>query len=191
MLLVFSPDQFEYENEQESRAALAVARALNGALEASRNPEQTLAAFVNGLGNVEAIRYLPAGTCEPMPPLRGKGSSVSAWFVSNLTIPDLTKSYPVNVGPTHAGDIAIVPDLFANIWEKWVGFVAILSTGSLPMLLAAFGAHLIAGRAIVPMERLGAGLVQMREGDYDTVIQLVDPPKSENSARRRIGLPRL
>jgi two-component system sensor histidine kinase UhpB len=45
------------------------------------------------------------------------------------------------------------------------------------MLLAAFGAHLIVGRAIVPMERLGAGLVRMREGDYDTVIPLVGPPE--------------
>ncbi|MET4149046.1 MULTISPECIES: histidine kinase [unclassified Bradyrhizobium] len=176
-LLVFSPDQFEYENEQESGAARAVARALNLALEASRNPEQTLDAFSNGLGNVEAIRFVPVGISEPMPPLRGKGSGVPAWFVSNLTIPDLAKSYPVNVGPAHAGDIAFVPDLSADIWEKWVGFVAILSTGSLPMLLAAFGAHLIAGRAIVPMERLGAGLVQMREGDYDTVIPLVGPPE--------------
>jgi len=85
-LLVFSPDQFEYENEQESGSARAVARALNGALEVSRNPEQTLAAFGKGLGNAEAIRYLPAGTREPVPPLRGKGSSVPAWFVSNLTM---------------------------------------------------------------------------------------------------------
>lgn len=176
-LLVFSPDQFEYENEQESGSARAVARALNGALEASRNPEQTLAAFGKGLGNAEAIRYLPAGTREPVPPLRGKASNVPAWFVSNLTIPDLAKSYPVNVGPARAGDIAFVPDLSADIWEKWMGFVAILSTGSLPMLLAAFGAHLIAGRAIVPMERLGAGLVRLREGDYDTVIPLVGPPE--------------
>ncbi len=35
---------------QESGHARAVARALNGALEASRNPEQTLDAFGNGLG---------------------------------------------------------------------------------------------------------------------------------------------
>jgi len=176
-LLVFSPDQFEYENEQESGSARAVAKALNGALQASRNPEQTLVAFGNGLGNTEAIRFVPAGTREQVPPLRGKGSNVPAWFVSNLTIPDLTKSYPVNVGAAHAGDIAFVPDLSADIWEKWMGFVAILSTGSLPMLLAAFCAHVIAGRAIVPMERLGAGLVRLREGDYDTLTPLVGPPE--------------
>jgi hypothetical protein len=75
-----------YENEQESGSARAVARALNGVLEASRNPEQTLDAFGKGLGDAEAIRYLPAGTREPVLPLRGKGSSVPAWFVSNLTM---------------------------------------------------------------------------------------------------------
>jgi hypothetical protein len=108
-LLVFSPDQFEYENKQESGSARAVARARNVALGASRNPEQTLDAFGKGLGDAEAIRYLPAGTREPLPPLRGRGSGVPAWFVSNLTIPDL-KSYPIKVGPAHAGDIAFILD---------------------------------------------------------------------------------
>ena len=63
-LLVFSPNQFEYENEQESGSARAVAGTLNGALTASLNPEQTLVAFGKGLGNSEAIRYVPAGTYE-------------------------------------------------------------------------------------------------------------------------------
>ena len=60
-LLVFSPDQFEYENEQEAGSARAVANALNAALKASRNPQETLDAFGTNLGNVEAIGYLPSG----------------------------------------------------------------------------------------------------------------------------------
>jgi two-component system, NarL family, sensor histidine kinase UhpB len=176
-LFVFSPDQFEYENEQEAGSVRAVARALNGALEASHNPEQMLDAFEKGLGHAEAIRYLPAGIREPLPPVHVRSSSVPAWFVSNLAIPDLEKSYAINIGSRHAGDIAFVPDLSADVWEKWVGFLAVLLAGSLPMLVAALGVHLIAGRAILPMERLGAGLVRMREGGYDTVIPLVGPPE--------------
>ena len=80
-LFVFSPDQFEYENEQEAGSVRAVARALNGALEASHNPEQMLDAFEKGLGHAEAIRYLPAGIREPLPPVHVRSSSVPTWFV--------------------------------------------------------------------------------------------------------------
>jgi two-component system sensor histidine kinase UhpB len=176
-LIVFSPDQFEYENEQEAGSARVVANALNAALKASRNPEETLDAFGTNLGNVEAIRYLPSGMVGPTPTVRSKGGSVPAWFVSNLAIPDLAKSYPIDIGSARVGAIVFSPDLSANIWEKWMGFLAIISTGSLPMLLAAFGAHLVAGRAIRPMERLGAGLTRMREGDYNAVIPLTGPPE--------------
>ena len=175
-LLVFSPDQFEYENEQETGSVRAVASALNAALKASRNPAETLDAFSGGLGNADGIRYLPADA-PPLPPLRPKVNGVPGWFVSNLAIPNLAKSYPVNIGTARVGNVVFTPNLSADIWEKWVGFIAIVSTGSLPMLFAAFGAHLVAGRAIRPMERLGAGLTRMRGGDYDSIIPLTGPPE--------------
>lgn len=64
-LLVFSPDQFEYENEQESGAARAVARALNVAMEASYNPEQTLDAFGKGSGMPRRSDTFPPGHVRP------------------------------------------------------------------------------------------------------------------------------
>ncbi|WP_249804301.1 MULTISPECIES: histidine kinase [unclassified Bradyrhizobium] len=182
-LLVFSPDQFEYENEQEAGSARAVANALNAALKASRNPEETLDAFGTNLGNVEAVGYLSGGTAAPKRTARFNGSKVPAWFVSNLAIPDLTKSYPIDIGTARVGAIVYSPDLSADIWEKWMGFLAIISTGSLPMLFAAFGTHLVAGRTIRPMERLGAGLTRMREGDYDAVIPLTGPPEIQQFCR--------
>lgn len=175
-LLVFSPDQFEYENEQEAGSARALADALNAALKASRNPEETLDAFATHLGNVEAVGYFPAGKAVPARAARSQGGRVPAWFVSNLAIPDLAKSYPVEIGAVPVGAIVFSPDLSADIWEKWMGFLAIVSTGSLPMLFAAFGTHFVAGRSIRPMEQLGAGLTRMREGDYDAVIPLTGPP---------------
>jgi two-component system sensor histidine kinase UhpB len=164
-LLVFSPDQFEYENEQEAGSARAVSNALNAALKASRNPEETLDAFGTNLGQVEASGYLPAGTAAPMRTARFSGGRVGL-AVSNLAIPDLAKSYPVDIGTARVGTIVFSPDLWADIWEEWIGFLAIVSTGSLPMLFAAFGTHLVAGRTVRPMERLGADLTRMREADY-------------------------
>ncbi|WP_247458102.1 histidine kinase [Bradyrhizobium sp. 2] len=182
-LLVFSPDQFEYESEQEAGSARAVADALNAARKASRNPEETLDAFGTNLGNVEAVGYLPAGKAAPTRAARSQGGRVPAWFVSNLAMPDLAKSYPVEIGAATVGAIVFSPDLSADIWEKWMGFLAIVSTGSLPMLFAAFGTHLVAGRTIRPMEMLGAGLTRMREGDYDAAIPLTGPPEIREFCR--------
>ncbi|GAA0005890.1 histidine kinase [Bradyrhizobium diazoefficiens] len=182
-LLVFSPDQFEYENEKEAGSARAVANALNAALKASCNPKETLDAFGTNLGNGEAVGYLPAGAAAPARTALSQGGRVPAWFVSNLAIPDLAKSYPVGIGNARVGAIVFTPDLSADIWEKWMGFLAIVSTGSLPMLFAAFGTHLVAGRTIRPMERLGAGLTRMREGDYDAIIPLTGPPEIRGYCR--------
>ncbi|WP_369539506.1 histidine kinase [Bradyrhizobium japonicum] len=182
-LLVFSPDQFEYENEQEAGSARAVANALNAALKASCNPKETLDAFGTNLGNAEAVGYLPAGAAAPARTALSQGGRVPAWFVSNLAIPDLAKSYPIDIGTAAVGAIVFTPDLSADIWEKWMGFLAIVSTGALPMLFAAFGTHLVAGRTIRPMEQLGAGLTRMREGDYDAVIPLTGPPEIRGYCR--------
>ncbi|MCP2132706.1 hypothetical protein [Bradyrhizobium ottawaense] len=38
-----------------------------------------------------------------------------ARFTSDLTVTDLEKSYPINIGPAHPGDIAVFPDLSAGI----------------------------------------------------------------------------
>lgn len=186
-LLVFSPDQFEYESEQEAGSAQAVAKALNAALKTSSNPVETLEAFGTNLGNVEAVGYLPAGSAAPTRTARSKGGSVPAWFVSNLAIPDLAKSYPIDIGTARVGAIVFSPDLSADIWEKWMGFLAIVSTGSLPMLFAALSTHLVAGRAIRPMERLGAGLTGCARATTMRSFLLPVPRKSVSFAERPTG----
>src|ERR1700750_1771141 len=49
-LQIVSPDQFEYENAEQSQSTKAVADALNAALAASNNPRQALDAFEHNLG---------------------------------------------------------------------------------------------------------------------------------------------
>src|SRR4051812_30301567 len=56
-LQLFASEQLVEENEPSQRSALGVSRALNLALAASTNPEQTLEAFVRGLGPSDAIRF--------------------------------------------------------------------------------------------------------------------------------------
>ncbi|WP_407158399.1 ATP-binding protein [Bradyrhizobium sp. STM 3557] len=174
-LQIFSPDQFEHESELEAGSARVVAAALNAALAVASNPEQTLDAFAASLGTSESIKFVSPGAAADPPRIGGSG--VPAWFVSHLTIPELSKTYPIMIGPAHVGNLVLSPDLSADIREKWIGLLAIISSSSLPMLLAAISTYLVVGAALRPMERLAAGLVRFREGDYEMVVPVVGPPE--------------
>src|SRR5689334_3670357 len=87
-LRIVSPDQFEYENAEQSQSTKAVADALNAALAASNNPRQTLDAFEHGLGTLAALTFQAPGAGHASRP-RIVSSTVPDWFVRLLTIPEL------------------------------------------------------------------------------------------------------
>ena len=180
-LQIVSPDQFDYENAQNARSARRVADALNAALEAVANPQQALEAFARGLGTSETIEFVRPGTTRDRAAVRAQDSNVPAWFTALLKIPQLGAAYPINIGTTHVGDVVFNPDLSAGIFEKWVGFLAIVTSGSALMLLAGLSAYLTTGTALRPLAQLGAGLTRMRNGDYDTAIAVAGPPEIRKS----------
>ncbi len=182
-LQTVSPGQFEYENAQGARSAQLVAEALNAALTTVGNPQQTVDAFARGLGTSEAIEFTRPGTTPDRTMVRAHDSNVPGWFVALLKIPQLGAVYPVRIGTAHVGDIVFNPDLSADIFEKWVGFLAIVASGSVLMLLAALSAWLTTGTALRPLAELGAGLTRMRNGDYDTALAVAGPPEIRKSCR--------
>jgi signal transduction histidine kinase len=182
-LQIVSPDQFEYENEQQSHSTRAVADALNAALAAANNPRQTLDAVAHSLGASDSLAFQPAGSTASPPPLHKTAKTVPYWFVALLTIPRLDAAYPIMIGTEHVGDIVFRPDLSADIFEKWMGFLAIVSSGSALMLLAGLSAYFTAGAALRPLEQLGAGLTRMRGGNYDSMIPVAGPPEIRRSCQ--------
>src|ERR1700743_3147542 len=169
-LQIVSPDQFQYENEQGARSAKLVAAALNATLAAAGNPQRTLDVFARNLGSSEAIEFLPRESLPGQTTRRSRDTTVPEWFTALLKIPDLGAVYPIAIGSDHVGDIVFNPDLSADIFEKWIGFLAIVASGSVLMLLAALSAYFTTGTALRPLQQLGAGLTRMREGSYDTAI---------------------
>lgn len=178
-LQLVSPDQFEYENAQASRSTEAVAGALNAALAVSMNPQTTLEAFARSLGKSESIEFrLP----EPdKPHIRVEESLAPQWFIALLRIPEIGAAYPITIESRHVGDIVFAPDLSADVFEKWIGFLAIVFSGSALMLMAALSAYFATGSAIHPLAQLRRGLTQLRAGDYDSVIPLAGPPEIRKS----------
>jgi two-component system sensor histidine kinase UhpB len=189
-LQIVSPGQFEYENAQGAHSAKAVADGLNAALAASANAPDTLDAFRRGLGADGAIAYRPTDPSRAPPRVRLQGAMAPQWFIALLSIPEIGAVYPVNIGGNHVGDIIFDPDLSADVFEKWVGFLVIVLSGSTLMLLAALSSYFTTGSAIRPLGQLAQGLTRLRKGNYDTLIPLAGPPEIRHSCEEANQLAR-
>lgn len=192
-LQIFAPGQLMDESEPAQRSAKAVAGALNGALATSANPEQTLDAFVRALGTSEAIRFRPAGTgIAPLaqPDVRTRLGRVPRWFVDLMAMPDLGAAFPVTIKERQVGEIVFSPDISAEIYEKWIGFLALVSIAIVLMLLTGSLAHFTAGSAIKSLLTLGEGLTRMRTGHYERPILPSGPPEIRKGAEEANELAR-
>jgi two-component system, NarL family, sensor histidine kinase UhpB len=183
-LALFVPTQLADEIAPAARSAKAVAGALNGGLRISANPEQTLDAFVKSLGTSEAIQFRRAGVNSPPHPLevRTPLGRVPRWFVDLLAIPEIGTAFPVTIDGNKVGDIIFSPDLSADMFEKWVGFVAIACSIIALTLLTGIIAYFTVGATLEPLRNIGEGMRRLRKGDYDHPILPLGPPEVRRSA---------
>lgn len=184
-LQMFASAQLMEEIEPTSRSAKAVAAALNGALQTSDHPQATLDAFVRSLGASDAIRFRRIGSelDSPSPELQNPSAAVPSWFVRILAVPELKTAFPVTIEGKQVGDIVVAPDLTADIFEKWIGFLAIAGSGIGLMVLTWTVAHYTARSVLRPLQDLGDGLTRMRTGDYEQPIAASGPPEIRRSAQ--------
>jgi signal transduction histidine kinase len=189
-LEIFSPDQFENESEDAAALVQTVTKGLNSALAVSQNPEPTLNAFSEGIGTGDAIRYRKADVSAGKPRIRLNTDGVPSWFVGLLRVPNIATAHPVVIGEQHVGDILFVPDLTPDLNEKWLGFLAIVLSGSVLLVLAAISAYFTSSLALLPLLQLGAGLARMQQGDYDSRIPLLGPPEIRKSCEEANQLAR-
>ena len=191
-LQIFATTQLMEETEPAARSAKAVAAALNGALQASNNPQATLDAFVQSLGASEAIRFRRLGTgLDVHPPeVQTPLGTVPDWFVRLLGLPEFKTAFPVMIEGKQVGDIVFAPDMSADVYEKWIGFLAIAGSGIILMLLTGAIAHFTARSALRPLQNLGNGLTRMRSGDYEQPIAPSGPPEIRKSAEEANELAR-
>lgn len=191
-LRFFAPAQLVEEIEPAARSARAVAAALNGALQTSANPQATLDAFVQSLGDSAAIRFRRLGSGPDGHPhaVQTPLGTVPGWFMHLLAIPELKAAFPVVIEGKQVGAIVLAPDLSADIYEKWIGFLAIACSGIALMLLTVAIAHFTARSAQRPLQHLGDGLTRMRGGDYAQLIIPAGPPEIRRSAQQANELAR-
>ena len=98
-LQIFATAQLMEETEPAARSARAVAAALNGALRTSTNPQATLDAFVQPLGDSATIRFRRHGTGLDVQPseVQTPLGTVPDWFVRLLSFPEFKAAFPVMI----------------------------------------------------------------------------------------------
>lgn len=190
LLQGFATGQLADENEPGRRATRTVAAALNNTLRVSDNPRQTLEAFVRSLDTSPDIQFL-SEEASPAPSSRdGRRNLHGApqWFINLLTIPDMGAASPVVIEGRRVGDIVFQPDLSADLFEKWIGFLALTSLVAVLTVLTGTIAHVVAGSALRPLQDLADGLTRLRRGDYARPIPVGGPPEIRKSCEEANAL---
>ena len=104
---------------------------------------------------------------------------VPRWFVDLLGPPEIGAAFSVKIDGKQVGEILFAPDLTADIYEKWIGFLALVSSAIALMLLTGTIAYFTAGSVIEALRSLGEGL---RTGDYEHLIAPSGPPEIRTSS---------
>jgi signal transduction histidine kinase len=179
LLQMFATGQLAEENEPRRRSTEAVAAALNNALSASDNPRQTLDAFVRSLDTSSDFKFraLEAGPAPPPKEDLRKPHGVPQWFIDLLAAPDMDTAFPVTIDGRRVGDLVFLQDMSADLFEKWIGFLALASLLTALMVLTGTIAYVLSGSVLRPLQDLGEGLTRIRRGDYTRPIPVGGPPE--------------
>jgi two-component system sensor histidine kinase UhpB len=186
LLRVFAVDQLVDESEPAGRSSVSIAGALNSALSTSPNPEATLDAFVAELNSSGAdIQFRKAGASprpSPEKPAAGSGSGkVPRWFVRLLALPELARQTPILIRGERVGELVFEPDMAADLYEKWIGFLAIVASGAALTLVTLAITYLTVDAALKPLRDLGHGLARLRDGHYAGKIPCSGSPETRES----------
>ena len=186
LLRVFAADQLAEENEPAGRSSVSIAGALNKALSTSSNPEATLDAFVAELNATGGdIKFRKAGMSPqpgPEKPAAGSGSGrVPGWFVRLLALPELARHTPVLIRGERVGELVFEPDMVADVYEKWIGFLAIVASGAALTFVTLAITYLTVDAALKPLRDLGGGLARLRDGHFAGRIPCSGPPEIAES----------
>jgi two-component system sensor histidine kinase UhpB len=181
LLRIFAAEQLADENEPAGRSSILIAGALNKALSVSSNPKATLDAFVGELNTSgsDVIKFRATGASPQPGPASGPGR-VPAWFVDLLALPEVARHTPIMIQGERVGDLIFEPGMAADLYEKWIGFLAIVASGVALTLVTLVITYLTVDAALRPLRELGTGLARLRDGNYDKIV-CSGPPEIRES----------
>ena len=98
-----------------------------------------------------------------------------------LALPDPARHTPIMIRGERVGELVFEPDMAADIYEKWIGFLAIVASGAALTLVTLAITYLTVDAALKPLRDLGTGLARLRDGHYAGRIPCSGPPEIAES----------
>ena len=188
LLVIYSRAQLPVEHEPGSRVAGQVAKAFNQALANTTDPDGVLRGFDLGLDNNEGTVTFET-TADEAAGVASDNSSASnvdgvpAWFVRLLIAPNISDRFPIYVAGQRAGDLVFKANLSADLSERWLTFIGILTSAVILAIISSFISYFTVGATLRPLRGIETGLTQLRAGDYDVHLLCEGPPEIRKSCR--------
>ncbi|MGH6982583.1 MAG: histidine kinase [Stellaceae bacterium] len=167
----------------EMQSALQVARqsvesgihTAAGAPDWRRDLDRLVASFD---GNRHVRVALSGDDSVARPPVEsGAIGSVPAWFENAIGVSPVAVRIPVTIGGERRATVTVetVPhNEVLEVWDQWTESVLVLALFS---FATAVLIYLFVGRALRPLDRLGAALAAIGRGEYGTRVEGNLPPE--------------
>ena len=179
--IFFSRDQLLDERENCLLLAKQFAATLNHVIANSAEPQNTLREFVGNMDRLSPgmVGYVPADTPMAMDMTPPVVKGVPAWFTNMIAVlsPGADEQFPILLHGKRIGDFVVMPDPSADIHEKWVTFIGIVSSAVVLALLTSMVVYFTVGMSLTPIYQLSEGLASLRDGHYETRIPPAGPPE--------------
>ena len=172
-LLAFSIRHLQDEREPILSTAAQLAGAVSVELQADPARREAMTRVLKQLNEHPTghLRYRDESTSYLRP--ASSEFPVPTWFSQLIGAETKPVSFPVG-GST--AELLLYPSDAADIYEKWIAFIVIV-TAPLVLGLLAFGISQLTVRATLrPLRQLGAGISQLKDGDYRMKLVCRGPP---------------
>lgn len=164
-LLVFSSEHLEDERGPIIATAQQLAGAVSAEMAADPAHREVLTRVLKRLNERSAgnLRYRDEGTSYEQP--ASPALIVPTWFSHLIGAETKAMRFPI---AGSSAELLLYPSDAADIYEKWIAFLTIV-TAPLVLGLLAFGISQLTVRATLrPLRELAAGISRLKGGDYQT-----------------------
>src|SRR6267154_4443355 len=161
LLIVYSRAQLLVEHEPGSRVAGQVAKAFNQALATASDPDGVLRGFDLGLDNNEGTvtfetKDEAAAAASKSSPMSGV-DGVPTWFVRLLIAPNISDRFPIYVAGQRAGDLVFKANMSADLSERWLTFVGILTSAITLAIISSLISYFTVRATLRPLQGIETG----------------------------------
>lgn len=185
-LVLDAAPRVQAEDQSVVRLAREFIQTLVAGLNDTPDPEAKLADIVADLSRLRHVSITREGgtpivaTPRDVPPpadTAGQADAPPVWFVRLVHPEQSTVRVPVTVNGRSLGTLVVASHPTDEIAEIWDGIVTQIEVGSAIAAILLLITMTVVGRALQPIQGLGAAMAGIEAGRYDTRVVPSGPPE--------------